>query len=106
MSAQSTFNRPAVRLAHPRRFGLVLVAAGLIMNGMNWYEITTNNKYWIMSLAIGPAGFLFGLWRVAIGQPWNVAANRMARWASIGDGITFAIGFAISAYLFFLMNHG
>jgi hypothetical protein len=88
---------PAVRLKHPRLFGLVLLAAGLVLNFMNWNEITTHGRYWLVGLLAGPLGTLLGLWRIGIGQPWDDKTNRMQRWAAAGDTIACALGLGISA---------
>ena len=104
MAANHLFRRPQVRLRRPRLFGVVMIACGLVLNVMNWHEVTTTGRYWVLSLAMGPAAILFGMWRLAVGQPWNEAANRMERWATAGDLITVGVGLAISAFLFYQIN--
>jgi hypothetical protein len=106
MDLGELFGRPAVRLAHPRRFGLLLFACGLVMNGLNAYELTTNGSYWVMSMAIGPAACLLGAWRLIIGQPWDETKDRMKRWVSIVDGVALVVGLAISGMVLLKLHEG
>lgn len=87
------------RIRHPRAVGLVLFVAGVVLDLMNWHELTHEGGYWFIGILLGPFATMFGLWRVCIGQPWDDKANRMKRWASVGDAIAIVSGLAISGVI-------
>jgi len=96
--------RPAPRLKNPRLFGLLLLGCGVVLNALNAYESIQRGKYYAVALLIGPFACLFGLWRIAIGQPWNETTNRMRGWVLIGDSVAAVIGLSISIALLGLFN--
>ncbi|UQA59297.1 hypothetical protein [Polyangium aurulentum] len=80
---------------HPRLAGLGIFACGLLLGGINAYEIESAGKFYIKALVFTPMALLLGLWLMIAGQPRDEHTGEIALWGKIGAGVTSGAGLVL-----------
>jgi hypothetical protein len=96
--------KEAITKLPPRAQGALLLAIGLALNVLNVVMIVGTYSYFVVSLLVGPALMLLGLWRTAVGHPIDPYTGRLAKWCKVGIVLSAAIGLLISLAGFVLLE--
>src|SRR4051812_48342784 len=86
------FQEQRARQAKTRKAGAMMAVVGLFLNLLNASVVLTQGRYFVLTVLVGPAMMLLGLWLSIFGQPVDVRTGRMARWGTAGILGAIALG--------------
>jgi hypothetical protein len=81
------------------------VGIAILGGAFTAYSITARGEYGVTLLLATPVAGVLGLWRLAVGQPWDEEANRAKTWGLLGDSAAAILGLAIAGFVFYRLHN-
>jgi hypothetical protein len=72
--------------------GAAIATIGLLLNAVNLLMVVSAGRYFVLTLAIGPAMLFVGICLAALGRPIDRATGRPAKWGNVALGAAIALG--------------
>lgn len=84
--------------------GAAMAATGLLLNLVNVVMIVGADRYFVLTLMLGPTMLFLGLWLAAAGRPVDARTAAPAKWGSAGIVAAIALGVLTSIVGFIVLS--
>src|SRR5437879_2688157 len=72
------------RQAKTRSAGIKIAVVGGLLNGVNFFVVVTQGRYFLLTTLLGPSMMFLGIWLSIFGQPSDPLTGRPAKWGMAG----------------------